>query len=868
MAEGDLTIPSSFEGSLDKRVTSLERQVERFFTREVEYNTLSELIPDLGLVNAGEFRAGEGEPGDGFTGVRMGFPGFEYIDDEWHLVGVNNDALMFGLSAASGKAYAAGGALVIDDLGITRTGINFFDRWEGSNAGVERRLEEGMFLNGTTPSGYIWFGDPTPNTNLQINGDFELGNLNDWDVVDTDIAEWTADDSAPYEGTYAGRLRTTAPADTSNLVLGGTLTDLTYWTTTASGTSYWVPGAAAIPVTWVTLAASESGTIATNPTSSRAAVIAGEDYLVTFRAWIQVVSGSPALSVAKLDIDWYEDDGSFISTSTINATITTSPANHFNTFTAPALSAYANFKVTYTRTAVAGTANVFVDDIFMYLDGPNLQVNGGFEAGALSSFATTATGCTWTAESGFSAPHGGTWIAQLASISSGDVATLLTDLGTPDRMAVTAGRYYRASSWTRRNGAATFSTKTMSIRWYDATSGGTLLQTDTVTFDIATADVWGENIIDALAPTGAVGAEIFFNIACNGSSGTLYFDDISFGLAQQGTLTTNLGATPRMAVAAGNSYQFNIQSKADVAGSTVWDTVKVEINWYTATSGGSLVSTTSIPLTLITSYQNVALPFVAPATSAGATIKITAVRDTAQGIASAFFDAISLRLLTTSRYIKFLPNVTFEGGPIDLEEQSSAPSTPSSGKLSIYADSLGNPRGIDDLGMRFYLHKSVPTARIAFASSTAENTIASWVIEQNSFAATSRLDFYVAGTLQNNGGGGAVTGTIRLKVGSFTLLLTSASALTDSATRRSPFLIKGTLYGLGTASTQRLITEYTFAANPQNDAAGGSTVIFHSNPAQDFSAGDITISVTAQLNTSNAGVTSEGSGRLNGPTLF
>lgn len=80
---------------------------------------ISELSDSLGLVQAGEFRAGNAkEPGFGFTGVRIGYPPFSYASLLWNIVGVSNDVLQFGLSAADGKAYFGGGVNVIDQYGI------------------------------------------------------------------------------------------------------------------------------------------------------------------------------------------------------------------------------------------------------------------------------------------------------------------------------------------------------------------------------------------------------------------------------------------------------------------------------------------------------------------------------------------------------------------------------------------------------------------------------------------------------------------------------------------------------------------------------------------------------------------------------
>jgi len=80
---------------------------------------LSEITTDAGVLLAGEFRSGNNElPGDGFTGVRMGYPGFTYNAETWNLVGINNDALQVGLRASDGKFLAGGGIAVLDEGGL------------------------------------------------------------------------------------------------------------------------------------------------------------------------------------------------------------------------------------------------------------------------------------------------------------------------------------------------------------------------------------------------------------------------------------------------------------------------------------------------------------------------------------------------------------------------------------------------------------------------------------------------------------------------------------------------------------------------------------------------------------------------------
>lgn len=99
-------------------------------------NGLSDVSENLGIVTAGEFRAGNrNEPGmflrtavagSGFSGMRMRYPAMSYDLDgvmtDWNLVGINDDILQFGVRASDGKLVAGGGAVILDSTGITAVG--------------------------------------------------------------------------------------------------------------------------------------------------------------------------------------------------------------------------------------------------------------------------------------------------------------------------------------------------------------------------------------------------------------------------------------------------------------------------------------------------------------------------------------------------------------------------------------------------------------------------------------------------------------------------------------------------------------------------------------------------------------------------
>ncbi len=82
-------------------------------------NGLSDMSERLGLIQAGEFRTGNGnEPGFSFSGVRIGYPAFAYDGDVWHFAGVNDDVLQVGINALDGKLYFGAGTGILNSGGI------------------------------------------------------------------------------------------------------------------------------------------------------------------------------------------------------------------------------------------------------------------------------------------------------------------------------------------------------------------------------------------------------------------------------------------------------------------------------------------------------------------------------------------------------------------------------------------------------------------------------------------------------------------------------------------------------------------------------------------------------------------------------
>jgi hypothetical protein len=99
---------------------------------------LADISERLGLVQAGEFRTGNGkEPGFGFSGVRIGYPSFVYNGELWNIAGISNDVLQVGIRAEDGKMIAGGGDVTIDEWGITFANQNGAVFWEDTNGDID-----------------------------------------------------------------------------------------------------------------------------------------------------------------------------------------------------------------------------------------------------------------------------------------------------------------------------------------------------------------------------------------------------------------------------------------------------------------------------------------------------------------------------------------------------------------------------------------------------------------------------------------------------------------------------------------------------------------------------------------------------------
>lgn len=149
--------------------------------------------------------------------------------------------------------------------------------------------------------------------------------------------------------------------------------------------------------------------------------------------------------------------------------------------------------------------------------GSELVTNGGAEDGDLTGWTDSSTFFAVNSSKIHSGSHN-----FYNDGTSGATETLTGSRMTP----ISVGSVYAASLWLATRLTAT-TTLDVYIKWYDATSGGSLIKTDTV---LSMASVIGDGAYhqyssQLIAPSGAQSAEFVFSTK---SFNTPYFDDFSF----------------------------------------------------------------------------------------------------------------------------------------------------------------------------------------------------------------------------------------------------------------------------------------------------------------------------------------------------
>jgi hypothetical protein len=192
----DLLAKTAVEGNVLDRISKLEHELVLLKQREVRAGSLDEISDDLGLVQAGEFRAGNGaEPDEGFCGIRILYPPITIDGKDYCIAGFQDDVMKFAISSDDGSAIFAAGNGVLDETGIKISGLLTalkMEAWNGNYGAIGRLSME--------------TGVTTPLMKLSLEEVATIGNLitSNPGAETGDITGWTGSGTATSEDKNTG----------------------------------------------------------------------------------------------------------------------------------------------------------------------------------------------------------------------------------------------------------------------------------------------------------------------------------------------------------------------------------------------------------------------------------------------------------------------------------------------------------------------------------------------------------------------------------------------------------------------------------------------------------------------------------------
>ena len=177
----------STQGNIISVVNQLVRDVRDLKRRNAAPTTLNDFTDLLGIFRAGQIIFGDGDPSQNpstLSGIAIGEPGWTRNNENFGLIGESQGYLQFALSASTGKAYVGGGAILMDEDGLTiqdaGDAITFFD----SNTNTYAVLSMIPVSGGSFGRFQVLVFQVNPTTNQIINGGFETGSFSSWSVTD------------------------------------------------------------------------------------------------------------------------------------------------------------------------------------------------------------------------------------------------------------------------------------------------------------------------------------------------------------------------------------------------------------------------------------------------------------------------------------------------------------------------------------------------------------------------------------------------------------------------------------------------------------------------------------------------------------
>ncbi len=314
------------------RLAELERQVADLQGASIQASELSELSDDLGVVRAGRFIAGEGDPDSGdLNGTAMMYPGYEIVigENTYHMtiLGMKNGVLQFGLSAEDGQALFAGGNAQIGADGIVINKLGYLIQHTATDGTTERTGSQGMWAEPGKTEPCYGFGLSSPaGTEMVTNGDAETGDLTGWtQTTDMGSDGWGIVADLVYEGLYA-------------FVCG-------------------IPGV-------------YSGY--SKLTSDQISVSEKTNYKFSFELWVSTLT---SVSTFTASVKWYNSSNTLLRTDTITKIATTSGYEYNEqSVSSPTGASYVVIEFNLNKTSSGPSAGIKLDDVSLSVVSVNAQL--------------------------------------------------------------------------------------------------------------------------------------------------------------------------------------------------------------------------------------------------------------------------------------------------------------------------------------------------------------------------------------------------------------------------------------------------------------------------------------------------------------